>query len=107
MTASARSAILKSGSCQLVSRNAHVYTRFRSLCSSLAQLPYQMILDGEVICLDQDGRPQFNQLFYRRGEPYFYAFDLLYLNGRDLRQLPLIERKRILRFAMLAAARAC
>jgi hypothetical protein len=41
-------------------------------------------------------RPQFNQLFYRRGQQYFYAFDAPYLDGRDLRELPLIERKRIL-----------
>jgi bifunctional non-homologous end joining protein LigD len=35
--------------------------------------------------------------FPRRGCPIFYAFDLLYLNGRDLRQLPVIERKEDLR----------
>jgi ATP-dependent DNA ligase len=35
--------------------------------------------------------------FFRRGYPIFYAFDLLYLNDRDLRQLPLIERKEKLR----------
>jgi len=34
---------------------------------------------------------------FRRGNPVFYAFDLLWLNGRDLRQRPLLERKRILR----------
>ena len=37
------------------------------------------------------------KLCYRRGEPYFYAFDIPYLDGRDLRELALIERKRILR----------
>jgi bifunctional non-homologous end joining protein LigD len=35
-------------------------------------------------------------LLRRRGEPTFYAFDCLMLNGRDLRQLPLVERKEIL-----------
>jgi hypothetical protein len=39
----------------------------------------------------------FNELLFRRGCPVFYAFDLLYLNGRDLRQLRLIERKEKLR----------
>ncbi|HYR91709.1 MAG TPA: hypothetical protein VE422_47095 [Terriglobia bacterium] len=34
---------------------------------------------------------------YRRGDPYFYAFDLLWLNGNDLRSLPLIERKKKLK----------
>lgn len=39
----------------------------------------------------------FNELLFRRGCPIFYAFDLLYLNDRDLRQLPLIKRKEKLR----------
>jgi len=55
------------------------------------------ILDGEVVCLDHDGRPLFNPLLYRRSEPCFVAFDCLWLDGRDLRRLPLIERKRVLR----------
>jgi len=44
-----------------------------------------------------ESRLPFNQLFYRRGDPRFYAFDLLFLNGRDLRNLPLVERKARLR----------
>jgi ATP-dependent DNA ligase len=43
------------------------------------------------------GRSIFKELLYRRGNPFFYAFDLLWLNGRDLRQLPVLERKRMLR----------
>ena len=42
-------------------------------------------------------RPLFNQLLYRRGNPYLYAFDVLWLNGKDLLKLPLVERKRRLR----------
>ncbi len=56
-----------------------------------------VVLDGEIVCLDADGRSQYNELIYRRGDPYFYAFDILWLNGRDLRDLPLIKRKEILR----------
>ena len=52
------------------------------------------VVDGELVCLDDEGRSIFNVLLHRRGHPTFYAFDLLYLDGRDLRQLPLIERKR-------------
>ena len=44
-----------------------------------------------------DGRPPFYDLLHRRSPQYSYAFDLLWLNGRDLRNLPLLERKRILR----------
>ena len=47
--------------------------------------------------MDSEGRSVFNELLFRRGCPVFYAFDLLYLNGRDLCQLRLIERKEKLR----------
>lgn len=50
-------------------------------------------LDGEVVCLDRGGRPLFNALLYRRSEPCFVVFD----DGRDLRDLPLTERKRVVR----------
>jgi len=36
----------------------------------------------------------FNQLLYRKSDPVFYAFDLLWLNGEDLRGQPLVSRKR-------------
>jgi ATP-dependent DNA ligase len=48
-------------------------------------------------CVGPDDRPLFNQLLYRRGNPYMYTFDILWLNGQDLRKLPLVERKRRLR----------
>jgi bifunctional non-homologous end joining protein LigD len=89
-------AFIESGSCRLVSRKAHVYKSFPGLCQSLGDLPYEAVLDGEIVCLDRDGCPQFDSLFYRRGEPSFYAFDVPYLDGRDLRGAPLVERKRIL-----------
>jgi bifunctional non-homologous end joining protein LigD len=55
------------------------------------------VIDGEIVCLDEEGRSIFNELLFRRGSPVFYAFDLLYLDGRDMRQLPLIEQKEKLR----------
>jgi hypothetical protein len=51
-------------------------------------------LDSEIVCLNQAGEPQFNVLLFRRAQPWFYAFDLLCLNGGDARDLPLLERKR-------------
>ena len=79
--------------CRLVSRNQRGL-KFASLKTALAKLPVDdVILDGEIICLDQNGVSQFSQLLNRKTEPVFYAFDLLWLNGEDLRQLPLIERK--------------
>ena len=36
---------------------------------------------GEIVCLDKRGRPQFNDLLFHRGEPCFFAFDLLMSDG--------------------------
>ena len=55
------------------------------------------VLDGEIVHLGRDGKPQFYSLMRRRCPQYFFAFDLLWLDGRDLRGLPLLERKRRLR----------
>ena len=52
----------------------------------------------EVCALDGDGRPAFYDLMKRQCQAvYYYAFDILWLNGRDLRDLPLVERKKVLR----------
>ena len=57
----------------------------------------EVILDGEIVCLDAAGKPQFYDLMLRRGEPVFYAFDVLWLDGEDLRERPTVERKRIVK----------
>jgi bifunctional non-homologous end joining protein LigD len=55
------------------------------------------ILDGEIICADETGRPIFIEMLGGRHPVCFVAFDLLWLNGEELRRLPLIERKARLR----------
>ena len=88
-------AYIEAGECKLVSRNLNHFKSFDHLKKSLDKLPVQnAILDGEVVCLNSNGVSQFNELMSRTGKPVFYAFDLLWLNGDDLRSLPLIERKR-------------
>jgi bifunctional non-homologous end joining protein LigD len=57
----------------------------------------EAVLDGEIACLDGEGQSVFKDLLFRRSTCVFVAFDLLYMNGKDLRTLPLIERKRQLR----------
>jgi bifunctional non-homologous end joining protein LigD len=89
-------AYIDNGRCRLVSRRRHVYSSFRSLCAELAKLPPCM-LDGEIVCLDAEGKPQFYDLRRRSGYAVFVAFDILELNGRDLKRQPLIERKATLR----------
>jgi ATP-dependent DNA ligase len=39
------------------------------------------VIDGELVCLDPEGRSIFNELLSRRAPPIFYTFDILYLNG--------------------------
>jgi bifunctional non-homologous end joining protein LigD len=91
-------AYIADGRCSLVSRRTNYCQRFDSLKTALAKLKARTaILDGELVCLDDEGRDRLNLLLRRRAEPAFYAFDLLWLNGKDLRQLPLVERKIRLR----------
>jgi bifunctional non-homologous end joining protein LigD len=86
------------GRCELVSRKRNAYKSFSGLRDNLANLNVKnAVIDGELVCLDSEGRSIFNELLHRQGSPTFYAFDLLYLNDRDLRQLPLVERKGKLR----------
>ena len=84
---------LQNGECKIISRNQR-NLRFESLKKALAKLPVQdAILDGEIVCLDANGVSQFNWLLSRKHEPVFYAFDLLWHDGADLRQLSLVQRK--------------
>ena len=54
----------------------------------------EAIFDGEVIAADATGRPQFYDLLRRTRSPAYAAFDLLWLDGADLRPLPLSERRQ-------------
>ena len=92
-------ACLDSSGVRLISRNANRFSTFDPLCQSIAFFlsVKNAVIDGEIACLDENGCSHFNHLLFRRGEPTFCAFDLLSLNGRDLRDRPLIERKCWLR----------
>jgi ATP-dependent DNA ligase len=52
------------------------------------------ILDGEVIAADETGRPQFYDLLRHTRAPAYVVFDVIWLNGADLRALPLAEYRR-------------
>jgi ATP-dependent DNA ligase len=56
----------------------------------------EAILDGQVVALNRQGKPVFPDLIRGQGFIAFAAFDLLWLDGADLRPLPLSERKRLL-----------
>ena len=95
-------AIIEGHRCRLVSRNGHGFKSWPQLAEEIAHAvrAHRAILDGEICCLDPDGRSNFRHLLFRREWPHFYAFDLLSLEGKDLRHLPLLERKRRLRAIM-------
>ena len=82
--------------CRLVSRKGIMYSRFKDLAKALSSLPQEAILDGELVCLDDQGRTLFYDLMFNRAPAHFYAFDLLWLDGLDLRERPLVERKQLL-----------
>ena len=103
-------AFLEGGKIRLVSRNQVDLT---AKYPELNEIPQQLraraaILDGEIVALDENGRASFSLLQQRSGfrlsgrkaKPradvavLYYAFDLLYLDGRDLRRLPLEQRKQ-------------
>jgi bifunctional non-homologous end joining protein LigD len=95
---------IRNGKVTLYTRRRLDWThRFgRTLAATLAQLLVKTaIVDGEVIVEGKGGLPSFSALqdalsIGGKGQYVFYAFDLLYLDGRDLRELPLIERKAAL-----------
>jgi bifunctional non-homologous end joining protein LigD len=92
-------AFIENGRCRLVSRKGNEFKSFPALNLALPNecRAARAVVDGEIVCLDDSGVSQFTDLLFRRGEPRFYAFDLLSLNGEDLRYLPLTDRKHRLR----------
>jgi len=90
---------LQNGSGELISRNGNVFRGFADLADWLANhiKVETAVLDGEIACVNDAGRPTFRDLLFRQRQSIFVAFDLLYLNGKDLRTLPLLERKAMLK----------
>jgi bifunctional non-homologous end joining protein LigD len=95
------------GKVRLLTRRGHDWSeRMRSVASAFAALPLaRALIDGELCVLRQDGVSDFqrlqNSLQAGRDEACtYFAFDLLYLDDRDLRALPLLERKQLLRRAL-------
>ncbi|SAL45640.1 ATP dependent DNA ligase [Caballeronia sordidicola] len=94
---------IDAGDVQLFTRNGHDWSdRMPKLCAALKALPVDNVwLDGEAVVLDAAGMPNFNALqnaFDRRStaEIVLFFFDLLYLNGTDLREQSLRARRALL-----------
>ena len=105
--------LLASAGPRLFSRNGNDLSHsFPEVSRAVASLPVNgLVLDGEVVALDEAGRPSFQRLQQRgkltrsldigqaavENPVTYYAFDLLAAEGFDLRPLPLVVRKRLLR----------
>jgi ATP-dependent DNA ligase len=85
----------------LYSRRENVLNqRFPYIAAALQDLPNETVIDGELVALGADGRPDFHLLQnFRSAESriVYYAFDILVHDGRRLTELPLVERRAILR----------
>ncbi len=98
---------LSGGKLRILSRNGHLLNRQFPELEHLAIAAETAILDGEIVAFDADGRPSFSLMQQRTGfvdaesrsraPVSLVAFDLLYLNGYDLRDVALSERQRLLR----------
>ena len=91
---------VEKGKTELYSRSGNSFkTQYPQLVKALEKLPAEkVILDGEIVVQDENGRVIFQDLQNFQNTPtehlYYYIFDILYLNGEDLRDLPLLERKK-------------
>jgi bifunctional non-homologous end joining protein LigD len=93
------------GKCVMRSKRGNVFTWFADLGPTICEQLHarEAILDGEIVALDTEGRVNFWDLMRSRGTLAYAAFDLLWLNGRDLRGLPLTKRKKRLERLVPAA----
>jgi bifunctional non-homologous end joining protein LigD len=80
------------------SKRGLVFKRFSRLAADVRDAlgVRSAILDGEVLAIDETGEHNFRSLMSAQGHLHYAAFDLLWLNGRDLRGQPLIQRRPLL-----------
>ena len=84
----------------LYSRNGKNFNkRFPQVTKALISLPAETVIDGEVVALDESGKPNFSALQHFQSSASrirYFVFDVLVLRGRDLTNLPLVERRKLL-----------
>ena len=93
---------LNKGEVEIQSRNNLSFTnKFKEVTEALKQLNINAVFDGEIVAMNEEGFASFQQLqnFATRGEAThleYYVFDILWLDGKDVIDLTLLERKYIL-----------
>ncbi|PKN17357.1 MAG: hypothetical protein CVU71_16400 [Deltaproteobacteria bacterium HGW-Deltaproteobacteria-6] len=93
---------IENGTVRLYSRNGISFDKkFSPVFAALTTFPMEAVLDGEIVVVDREGRPDFQMLqdYQKSGKGHlvYYVFDLLYLQGHDLTALPLSTRKTLLK----------
>lgn len=92
---------IKKGEVNCYSRNGISFTKkFSKIADSLASIPFDAILDGEVVAIDEKGKPNFQALQNYPENNWedlrYYVFDILYLNGHSTLELALTDRKSLI-----------
>jgi DNA ligase D-like protein (predicted ligase) len=94
-------AVNAKGKLNLYSRNRKSFDRqYPYIVEALKELPANTVVDGEVVALDEAGRPNFNLLQHSRSEAKricCFVFDLLVFQNRDLTRLPFLERREAMK----------
>ena len=89
-------------------RGNNLNSAFPRIAASFSFLPDDTILDGELVVLDDAGKPSFAALQkhkFTQDALHFYAFDLIAYKGKDLRKLPLDDRRTLLEGSALTRMR--
>ena len=80
-------------------------SKFNKVSQDFENQKYKMILDGEIVAYDENGRPSFQLLQQIGDNPnlalVYQVFDLLWLNGHSTEELPLLQRKELLKDALI------
>jgi bifunctional non-homologous end joining protein LigD len=91
-------AVVKKGVVTLYSRNGVPVTeRYARVAKALGKIKRDAVLDGELVALDKRGVSRFQLLqnaLRTKANLRYYLFDLMFLDGKDMRKLPLVERKK-------------
>jgi DNA ligase D-like protein (predicted ligase) len=94
-------------SAQVWSRNQKSLTsRFPTIAEALRALPRDTVIDGEIVALDEGGKPSFNLLqgYGTEADTVMYAFDVIMLRGKDMRAWALEERRAALHDVVCAVS---
>lgn len=82
--------------------NLDFRTKYAAVAETLHDIRHDVVLDGEIVVVDDDGQARFEWLqnYHKtpgQGHLRYYVFDILWINGHDVRTMPLIERKELLK----------